>query len=91
MKVSKYEFVTSSMQDVYNHQSYPDSPTRTGRIDNLDLTRDTGSNYVARLQTYFIAPQTGKGENFKCRLLYVFCFSFKTKTKFGCQQVLVSV
>ena len=60
VKVSKYEFITSSMRDVYTHQSYPDSPTRTGRIDNLDLTMNIGDNYVIRLQTYFIAPESGK-------------------------------
>uniref|UniRef100_A0A7M6DPA1 Uncharacterized protein n=1 Tax=Clytia hemisphaerica TaxID=252671 RepID=A0A7M6DPA1_9CNID len=59
VKVSKYDFTTTTMQDVFDHPSYPNSPTRTGRIDNLDLTKNIGGNYAARLQTYFVAPQSG--------------------------------
>eukprot|EP00111_Clytia_hemisphaerica_P010409 TCONS_00030414-protein len=59
VKVSKYEFSVTTIDDIAEHQSYPDSPTKTGRIDNLELTRNIGANYVARLQTYFVAPQSG--------------------------------
>ena len=59
VKISKYEFSAASMEDIANHQSYPDSPTKTGRIDNLEITRNIGSDYALRLQAYFIAPQSG--------------------------------
>ena len=47
------------MEEVFAHESYPDSPTKVGRIDHLDVTRNIDNNYALRYQSYFIAPQSG--------------------------------
>ena len=59
VKVSFYRISINNFDELDTKPSYPDSPTETGYIDNLDLTRNLGSEHVTRIQSYFIAPQSG--------------------------------
>lgn len=59
MKTSFYNFASTSIADVIAHPSYPDSPTKTGHVDHLDISRNVRNSYALRIQAYFIAPQSG--------------------------------
>lgn len=59
MKTSFYKFASKSIDDIIAHPSFPDSPTKTGRLDHLDISRDVASSYTLRIQAYFMAPQSG--------------------------------
>lgn len=59
VKVSFYSIKTANFSAILSNPSFPNSPTKVGRIDNLDTTRDVGTNYALRIQAYFIAPQNG--------------------------------
>ena len=59
VKTSFYDFTSTSIADILAHPSFPDSPTKTGRVDHLDVTRNIGTAYALRIQSYFIAPQSG--------------------------------
>lgn len=62
VKVSFYDSMkkSKSIQDVIKAPAYPNSPTRTGWMDGLDTPRNIAEYYALRVQSLFIAPQTGE-------------------------------
>lgn len=57
--MSFYSITTANVSAILGNPSFPNSPTKVGRIDNLDTTRDVGSHYALRIQAYFVAPESG--------------------------------
>ena len=57
----------TSVEGIFSRSDYPDSPTSEGWLDNLDSNINIGDQYVLRMQTIFLAPQTGE---------YIFIGSF---------------
>lgn len=49
-----------TVDDVIKTPAYPNSPTHVGWLDGLDSPRDIGTYYALRIQSVFIAPQSGQ-------------------------------
>eukprot|EP00111_Clytia_hemisphaerica_P005668 TCONS_00016453-protein len=59
VKISMFYYYATSIARANAYPNYPQSPDYIGYADNFDMGRNFRDGYFARLQAYFIAPQSG--------------------------------